>query len=612
MNWVTIIWSGIAAMCLTLATIHLLVWNKLRNHHASLFFSCSAAALAVVSFFELARMNTQSVEELAWLGRWQHVPQWIITLSIVGFVHTYLRAGRRWLAWLVIITRSLAVVINFIVTPNLTFKAITGLRQIPWLGEQVTIPIGQLSPWLALSQISWLLLVFFILDAARAIWGQGERRRALVVGGGFALTGALTIGQMLTALLGGANLPTAISPSFLPLILAMSYELSRDLIRVGQINQELRQSTASLRESEQRMALAVETAKLGLWVRDLPHGAMWASEQWRALLGYPVGTTPTLENFIARLHPDDRAPTKEALMRADRLGGTYELKYRVLQPDGETRLMASRGRIELGPNGQAERARGVTFDITEQHLADMEAQRHRTELAHLSRVATLGELSGSLAHELNQPLAIILSNAQAAQRLLAQDPPDVAEVRAILTDIVSEDRRAGQVIQRLRSLLKQGESRVELLDINQVVNEVLRLTRSDLIDRNVSVRCQLAPTLPPVYGDAVHLQQVLLNVLLNACDAMEKNAARDRIITITSTGRDSEVRLLVHDVGCGLPPGEPEQIFKPFFTTKPNGLGLGLGICRSMLQACQGRLWAESNADRGTTLHIALLSSAPA
>jgi two-component system, LuxR family, sensor kinase FixL len=220
-------------------------------------------------------------------------------------------------------------------------------------------------------------------------------------------------------------------------------------------------------------------------------------------------------------------------------------------------------------------------------------------------VASLGVLSGALAHELNQPLGIILSNAQAAQHLLSNQHPDLDELKAILEDIVSEDRRAGDVIKRLRVLLRRGESTLEPIDVNENIKEVLRLTRSDFIRRGVAVVCQFSDDLPAATSDRVQLQQVLLNLITNACDAMETNLPMDRLVTLSTFFKENEICLAVQDRGVGLPE-DVEAMFKPFHTTKAHGLGMGLAICRSLVAAHGGRLWAEPNPDRGATFYVAL------
>jgi two-component system sensor kinase FixL len=247
----------------------------------------------------------------------------------------------------------------------------------------------------------------------------------------------------------------------------------------------------------------------------------------------------------------------------------------------------------------------VIRDITQQKRAERETQELRDSLAHLTRVSTLGALSGSLAHELNQPLGIILSNAQAAQELLAQEPPDLAEVQAILADIVTADRRAGEVIERLRTLLKRGQVTLQPLLLNQVIEEVLHLTRADLIGRGVTVNLELAPDLPSIAGDRVQLQQLVLNLILNAAEAMAADVPDARRLHLQTRLHEGRVRASVRDEGAGLPE-DTDRLFQPFYTTKPQGLGLGLAICRSIVAAHQGRLWAEPHPERGAVFHFEL------
>jgi PAS domain S-box-containing protein len=247
----------------------------------------------------------------------------------------------------------------------------------------------------------------------------------------------------------------------------------------------------------------------------------------------------------------------------------------------------------------------IARDITARKKAEVEGLQHREELAHLSRVTMLGELSGSLAHELNQPLTAILSNAQAAKRFLEHDDVDLDEVRDILTDIVDQNKRAGEVIHRLRLLLKKGEVDQQPLDANNTVQEVLKLIHGDLVNHSVTMHTKFAPALPTVKGDRVQLQQVLLNLVMNASEAMNSNSATDRqMIVCTELSNGEGVRFSVSDCGSGIAPDEFEQVFKPFFTTKPHGLGLGLSVCRTIISAHGGKLWAANNPERGVTFHF--------
>ncbi|XXT24718.1 response regulator [Sorangium sp. So ce429] len=239
--------------------------------------------------------------------------------------------------------------------------------------------------------------------------------------------------------------------------------------------------------------------------------------------------------------------------------------------------------------------------------AELKVQKAQDELAHLNRVSAMSELAASLAHELSQPLAAILSNAQAAERLLAHAPPDIAEVRAALADIMADDRRAGQVIQRMRAMLRKDELSVAALDLDELIREVVRLMASAALLAGTTVRIELAPGLPRVRGDGIQLQQVLLNLLVNALDAVARRPPEARLVVVRTRRADGgRVELSVADSGDGIPPADLERVFEPFFTSKPQGLGVGLAISRSIVEAHGGRLWAEHCPGEGATFRCAL------
>jgi PAS domain S-box-containing protein len=245
-------------------------------------------------------------------------------------------------------------------------------------------------------------------------------------------------------------------------------------------------------------------------------------------------------------------------------------------------------------------------DITERRRAEHEVVAQRRQLAHLGRVALLGELSGALAHELNQPLAAILANARAGQRMLFRDELDRVELSRILEDIAADDRRAGSVIHRVRAMLRQGETEPQRVVANDLIAEVLDLAHSDLIQRSVTVTTRLDPSLPSVAADRVQLQQVLLNLIVNACDAMSDNAPTDRHIWIATANEGAAVRVSVSDCGAGISRHPVDSVFEPFITSKAHGLGLGLSICRSIVDGHGGRMWASNNEDRGATFTFLL------
>jgi len=367
-----------------------------------------------------------------------------------------------------------------------------------------------------------------------------------------------------------------------------------------------RRSKEELRVSEERMSLAAESGQLALWDWDVGNDTVWMTDEGRKFFGFEPGEPIPFASLTGRLHPDDSAGRATAILHALETSGSYEAEFRIILPDGSVRWIAARGRSPNPAVSDAPpRILGVSMDITRQKQARMEAQLQREELAHLSRVASLSALSGSLAHELGQPLGSILSNAQAGQRFMSQDAPDLAEVRAILADIVGANRRAVEIIDRLRTMLRRGEVLLQPVSVQESLDELLRIARSDLIARGISVSNLTTGDIPPAMTDRVQLQQVLLNLIVNACDAMASNRSEDRTLTLTTSIAQNEVRIGVLDCGVGLP-DDVETLFQPFHSTKADGLGMGLSICRTLVTSHGGRLWAERRDERGAAFYVAL------
>ena len=608
MSWITIVWSMNAAACLTLAAIYMIVWCNQREGWAHLVFSFSAVAAAAIAAFELAMMHSETVGQYEALVRWIHVPVWVLTISFVAFVRLYLRAGRPWLAWSICGLRTLVLVLNFILTPNLNFRRITSLRQFSWWGgEMISMPVGVASPWGLLSSVSLLLLLIFLVDATITVWQRGDRRRALVVGGSM-IFGAILAWHVPLVIWGFINIPFFLCFAYSGTVAAMAYELSYDVLHAAQLARRLQANEAELRETQERMELAASAAKVGMWMWDIVRDEVWIADEGRSLFGFLPSEKLNFDRFRNGLHPEDRGSVLEAVENSLRTGAEYRSEYRAVLPDGQIRWFAGRGHVEFNGNGKPVRIRGASVDITKRKQAELEAARHRNELAHLSRVATLGELSGSIAHELNLPLGAILNNAQAAKRILAHGNVNLTEAQEILDEIVSEDKRAGDVIRRLGLLLKKGQVQQQSLRINKVVQDVLKLIRTDLISQNVTVAVELARNLPAVTGDVVQLQQVLLNLMVNACDAMANgNTPERRLLIRTGIEKGSNAVIVsVTDRGVGIPEEKKEEIFEPFFTTKAKGMGLGLSVCRTIVAAHRGRLWAINNAEYGATFHFTL------
>jgi signal transduction histidine kinase len=352
------------------------------------------------------------------------------------------------------------------------------------------------------------------------------------------------------------------------------------------------------------MTLMPSAASFGIW--ELADDAVRIDDAGRALL-HLNGPVTDLPGLLSSAHAEDRDDVRQAIAEALTGSGVLDLRYRVNAPDGRVFWVAARGRIDRSSPGGRARLRTVLIDVTEEKRAQAELEELRNELSHLNRLAILSFLSGSFAHELKQPLTAILSNAQAGLRFLKAAFVDLDELREILADIVKEDERAAEVIRRLQALFLRGESVQRLVNLNEATQEVLGLLHSDLVGRSVVVAVALDQRLPMLLGDRVQLQQVVLNLVVNACEAMSDNPADDRTLMIRTEriGADT-VRLSVRDNGRGLRSENVERVFEPFFTTKPGGTGLGLVICRKIVGAHNGRLWAINNSPAGATFSLEL------
>jgi PAS domain S-box-containing protein len=369
MSWITIVWSMNAAACLTLAGIALLVWCKQRENWVHLVFSASAVAAAAIAAFELAMMHCETVWQYEALVRWIHVPTWVLIVSFVSFVRLYLHAGRPWLAWTICGLRTVVLILNFIFTPNLNFRQITGLHHFSWGGEIISVPFGTANPWGLLSSVSLLLLLIFFVDATIIVWRRGDRRRASFVGGSM-IFGAILAWHVPLVIWGIIEVPFFLSFTYSGIIAAMAYELSNDMAQAAHVARQLQASEADLRETKQRMELAASAADLGMWMWDIARNEIWITDKGRALFGFAASGKLDFDRFKSVLHPEDRESVLKTVENSLRTGAEYEAEYRVILPDGQMRWIAGRGHVEFNKNGQPARMRGASLDITQRKQAE--------------------------------------------------------------------------------------------------------------------------------------------------------------------------------------------------------------------------------------------------
>ena len=382
--------------------------------------------------------------------------------------------------------------------------------------------------------------------------------------------------------------------------------MSVPLLLLAGVIEERSKGETTLREREERISLAAESANLAFWSINFERRESWMSDKGRAIFNFGPDEHLSRELFLSRVHPEDRNAVGEAIERARASSQTFEFEYRLLRPDGGTRWLISRGRYLSNDRGGIRELIGVAIDITAQVEADLQLRLQREEMARMSRVSSMGELTASLAHELNQPLTAIASNAAAGRRLLAEGTPDLEMFEELLADVSSDARRAGDIIHGIHHFVRKSEGRRCPVNLNEIVQEVLRLLHSDLLGRATPVETQLAPNLPSVDANPVHLQQVLLNLVMNSLEAMQSTPIGKRRIVISTTCEDSSsVLVTVRDYGSGLPKEDLDKVFNHFYSTKPNGMGMGLTIVRSIVEAHGGKLNAE-NSDEGARFFFRL------
>lgn len=726
MSWTLVIWLMSAGVCITLAAVHLLLWLRDRNAQASLAFSVWTTAVAISALLELAMMHAPTREKYAVLLGATAFPFAVTAIAYIAFIRLYLQAGRRWLMWSVFGIVALELLVKITVLPTHPFVEITGLQKISFWGDTLVAPVGVKSPWLWITGLLIISELAFIGNAAVEAWRGHKHRQVKIVAVAICCSTAFSVA--IAALVMLAELPPpiiVILPSMF-MILVMAYGLGSDLIKASQLSQ-------NLRASQERIRLAASAADLGMWEWDFGRDSFWINETSRRRLGVGESERLTFNRFLESVHPDDREPTRQNMNQTLEGGRNFDWEYRLLTPDGKTRLISARGQVERNVSGKPLLVRGVSTDITDRkqaekaleenekrlkeaqriaHIgsweldlltntltwsdeifrifeidkdhfgasyefflstvhpedreavdiayrqslethkpyvithrllmpdggvkyvkeqcetfyspagkplrslgtvqdvtqekqAEIERIRLRNDLAHAQRVSTMGHISSALAHELNQPLGAILNNASAAQILGSKPEGENTELGEIIADIISDARRAGQVVRKIRGIVKKTEVKFEQLNVNVLIEEVVLLYRNAFNLEKISGSLDLQPDISPIRGDRIHLQQVLMNLINNASEAMRESSSKT--LKIRSTLQTPDLIIVsVIDSGTGIDEAKKEKVFDQFFSTKKDGLGLGLGICRSIIEEHGGQIWVENNPAGGATFSFSL------
>jgi PAS domain S-box-containing protein len=377
---------------------------------------------------------------------------------------------------------------------------------------------------------------------------------------------------------------------------------------------ERKRAEVALRQTEAYLEEAQRLTHTGSWAWNVARreNVHWSQEQYRLFGLDPETNSPSFEKAFQRIHPEDQATFNKVVERAIRERSDFEVNFRIVLPDGSTKYIRSVGHPVFSASGELVEFVGTGIDMTERRQAEKERERLRqvqADLAHINRATTMGELTASLAHEINQPIAAAATDARTCLRWLAREQPDIGEARESAARMVNAVTRAADIISRLRQLFKKGTPQTSLVDVSEVIQEMVVLLRSEASRHSVSILTEVSEDLPRLVADRVQLQQVLMNLMLNGIEAMQDTKSGGQLTIRSLRGEGGQSLISVSDTGKGLPPDQADQIFNAFFSTKAQGTGMGLSISRSIIESHGGRLWATSNSGRGATFNFTLPSA---
>jgi PAS domain S-box-containing protein len=368
-----------------------------------------------------------------------------------------------------------------------------------------------------------------------------------------------------------------------------------------------KQEQESLRESEERLHLLADATPMLVWIAGTDKLCTYFNKSWLNFTGRAMDAELG-HGWAEGVHPEDVARCMELYEQHFDRREEFTLEYRLRRSNGEYRWVFDVGMPRFSQNGEFEGYIGFCADVTDRKQIEAERLKLQEEIAYLNRAASMGQMAASLAHELSQPLAAILSNAQAAARFAIQPEPDIEEIRAALSEIVEDEQRASSFVHNMRAMFQRREFTQSPFDLNRVVNEMIRIVRIDAVSKGVHVRVNLSPGPLSVLGDTIALQQIILNLVNNAMDALQRAPSEPRIVTLTTEARADSGwgTIWVEDNGPGIPEEQRAMLFKPFFTTKPHGLGLGLSICRSLAESLGGRIEFVDRPGSGALFQVDL------
>jgi PAS domain S-box-containing protein len=581
MIWPTILCASVAAACLTIAAVHLLIWWKDRATRANLAFSVLAVGVALFAWCCLLMMRARTPEAFAWALWWTNLTVFVMVCGVVGFVITYFRTARPWLGHAAWLLRLITVVAHAVRMPDSDFYHISAIRSVSFLGDQVSVAEGVTSVWYWTGQVSLVLLLAFVIDACYALWRVGdslERRRALVVGvptGVFVLLGgvsaALIFGQVV-------DWPHLEFVPFLGILLPMGYQLSSDVLRAARLARDLQTSEAALRESDHRMAMAADAARLGMWIWDLRSGEIWLTDKCRDILAFAPGDVVTSDHFAQRLHQHDQQRVESEMRRVLDVETVHQTEYRITLPDGSVRWIASHLRVDRDTSRSPVRMLGVSIDVTEQRTAEIAARELSGRLIN-AQEDERRRIARDLHDDLSQRLSLLAVDLQLLERTQSAGREGMAELASKVQDLSSEVHKVAYRLHpaKLDQLGLVIAARGWCREVTDQSGITVEFMSSDV---PIDLRRDVALCLYRI------LQEALRNVVRHS------RAATARV-ELTRTG--DTLHLIVSDSGCGFDAGIGG-------TTS----GLGLLSMRERTFLLDGSIAVHSRPGAGTRVVVTI------
>ena len=592
MSWLTVIWSICAGLCFMLGLLHLLLWIKNRNNTSYLLSTIMAISAGAGAIIELALLQTTAIQTYSELLQLEVTFIYLLLISLVWLVSIQLDSSQRWLAGVIIAIWSAALIVNFVSPGSLVYEQVEEInRSRSFWGEFYSVGSGPANPWNLLANIGVVLIIIYVIINSMKAWQRGEQRRAVRLGGSIVVFMLLAGTHSMLVDNGIINTPYMVSFFYLAIILAMSYELVSQAIQAPLLALEVE-------ANQKRWQDLLENVQLAVIAVNSKGMITYANPYLQNLTGYT-------EDELAQKHATMLLPDAEQKVLQDRLQQALESgprphsQWRIKCATGEERHLAWSSIRQFDTDGGVAGLVSIGSDITEQIKAQHDLQHTQLEMERMARVNIMGELASTMAHELNQPLAAILSNAQAARRMLASNKLEHNEFVEILDDIVRDDKRASEVIHGLRALLRRGEISRELFPVNDCLNEVLRLLKGELDANNIKLQLDIAAELPALYANRVEIQTVMINLIMNAIGIQSNNAEHDRFVHILIGLSDGMIKIEINDNGPGIKPDEIDKIFQPFFTTRRDGMGMGLALSRRIIEAHSGSIKVENQPTGG-------------